>query len=240
MKKNNKVKQAQAKKKRRTFSELFLAKLKELAGPDRKMIGNSTLMKELRWDTNPDRYKRIHAELRTQNLIMVGPGQGGTVGLANLTESGQLKVFVSYCHEDEEFKNALLKHLKPLERLNLINSWHDGKIKPGEDWGRSISDNLEQADIVLLLVSVDFINSSYCHDVELERALEKEEEGQSRVIPIIVRPCLWTRSRFARLQALPRDARASSLWPSLDDACLNIAEGVLKVAEELLENRLVQ
>jgi TIR domain len=145
-----------------------------------------------------------------------------------------LTVFVSYTHTDEEYKADLLKHLEPLRRRQLIDAWHDGKIKAGEQWDKTITSNLDAADIILLLVSIDFINSTYCYEVELERALERHEAGSARVVPIILRPCMWQKAPFASLQVLPKDARAVSLWLNRDEALVNVAEGIRQVAEELL------
>ena len=80
-----------------------------------------------------------------------------------------------------------MKHLEPLKRLNLIETWSDRELDAGDEWVREISDNLESANIVLLLVSIDFINSEYCYDIELERALELHAEGSAVVVPVILR-----------------------------------------------------
>jgi hypothetical protein len=163
---------------RRSYSELFLDKLADLAPDGKRLIGNKTLREELGWDE--DRYKRIRNELTYQDRIVVGRGQGGSVGLASPAGSSGLKVFISYSHLDEQYKVDLLKHLEPLRRQGLIESWHDRKIKPGEEWEKKISSSLEEANIILLLISIDFINSSYCYDIELDRALERHEAGEAR------------------------------------------------------------
>ena len=218
---------------RRTHAEIFLAKLSELAAGSEKLISNRTLRESLDWEE--PRYKRIRSELLSQNKIYVGKGFGGSVGLVNPQGAKGLRLFVSYSHADESFKGDLLRHLEPLKKLGLIDTWHDRQIKAGDDWDRKISLNLEQAHIILLLVSIDFINSSYCYDIELEQALELEGQGKTRVIPVILRSCMWRNTPFAKLQALPKDAKAVALWGDRDDALLDIAEGVRKVAEEMLD-----
>jgi hypothetical protein len=117
--------------------------------------------------------------------------------------------------------------LEPLRRLKLIEAWHDRKIKPGEEWDKSISINLEKADIILLLISIDFINSSFCYDIELERAIERQATKEAEVIPIILRNCMWQQTSFGKLQALPKDARPVSLWADRDDALVNVADGMM-------------
>jgi hypothetical protein len=153
------------------------------------------------------------------------------------TQAEALNVFISYSHADEQAKDDLLKHLEPLRRLEIIKAWHDRMLKPGEDWGKKISDSLEKADIVLLLVSIDFINSPYCYDIELDRAIERHTTGECVVIPVILRSCMWKSTPFGTIQAVPKDGRPVSLWPDRDDAFVNVAEGIKQTAEELLNSR---
>jgi hypothetical protein len=220
---------------RRAYSQLFIDKLVELCEGQQKLISNKTLREELKWDES--RYDQIRSELVDQGKLIVGRGQGGTVGLAAVPGAKALSVFVSYSHADETLKTELDKHLRPLQRLQLIDAWHDRKIAPGDEWDKSISENLEKADIILLLVSIDFINSPYCYDIELERAIERHSAKQAVVIPIILRSCMWQQTSFAKLQALPKDAKAISLWENLDDALVNVAEGVRQVASDILSRR---
>jgi TIR domain len=222
-------------KSRRTNAQMFTEKLKVLSGPDQKLITNPTLRDALGWDQ--ERYDRIKAQLIDERAIIVGRGQGGLVGLSSAPGMTALKVFVSYSHADEKYKDELLKHLSPLKRMNLISEWHDRKLRPGEEWDATISKNLESADLILLLVSIDFINSKYCYDIELEKALELHAGGKCVVIPVIIRSCLWQHTPFAKLQALPRDGKAVSSWFDTDDAFATVSEGVRVAAEALLSNR---
>jgi len=141
---------------------------------------------------------------------------------------------VSYSHADEKIKDAVLRHLKPLERMGLITEWHDRKLLAGDSWGDEISRNLDTADIVLLLVSIDFINSRYCYDVELDRALERHASGACRVVPIILRGCLWQHTPFSKLQALPRDGKPVVSWPDHDEALASVSDGLRAYAQEIL------
>jgi hypothetical protein len=220
---------------RRSYAQLFLDKLLKLSDGEQKLIGNKTVREALGWDE--ERYGRIRSVLLQQRKIIIGRGYGGSVGLASApgAKPKALTVYISYSHADEGWKTDLIKHLEPLRRLQLIDAWHDRKIKPGEEWDKVISSNLESADIILLLVSIDFINSSYCSDVELERAIERHAAGDAKVVPIILRSCMWQQTPFAKLQALPTDARALSLWPDRDQALTIVAEGVRQISEQLLD-----
>jgi len=214
----------------RTFRDTYLDKLKAMSNGEQKFVNNKTLRESLGW--NEDRYSRVQEQLREENLIVSGRGgPGGAVALANASEPRALSVFISYC---QELKDELLKHLDPLKRLHLISEWHDRKIVAGENWGQAISKNLESASIVLLLVSIDFINSPYCYDIELEKALERNDDKNCTVIPVILRACMWQHTPFAKLQVLPKDAKPVCAWPNRDEAFVNVVEGVKSAAEKLL------
>ena len=217
--------------KKRTFAEIFVHKLIELSDGESIAIGNGALRDALGWDAN--RYDRIKDQLISENLIEVGKGRGGSVKLTFQPNSESLTLFISYCHTDEKLKDALVSHLESLKRMNLIETWHDRELMGGDEWEQEISDNLEEADIILLLVSIDFINSKYCYDVELERALERHADGEASVVPVILRPCMWQHTPFAKLQALPKDAKAVATWENIDEAMTNVAKGIQSIAEKL-------
>ena len=144
-------------------------------------------------------------------------------------------VFISYAHEDDDLRAKLEKHLKLLERQGLVRTWHDRRILPGGTWAGEIDANLEAANIVLLLVSADFIASDYCWEVETRRAMERHEAGDACVIPVILRPCEWQEAPFGKLQALPKDAKPVVTWAVQDEAWLDVAQGVRKVIEDQVE-----
>ncbi len=144
-----------------------------------------------------------------------------------------LKLFYSYSHKDELLRDALETHLKLLEREGIIKSWHDRKIVAGSEWKGAIDEDLKQADIILLLISADFIASDYSYDIEMARALERHERGEARVIPVIVRPTDWKSAPFARLQVLPKDGKAVVAWSLPDEAWQNVAEGIRRAAEDI-------
>src|ERR1044072_2186300 len=96
--------------------------------------------------------------------------------------------FFSYSHRDEALRDELEVHLATLKRQGLIEAWHDRRITAGDDFAGVISEHLERADIILLLVSPYFLNSNYCYDVEMTRALERHREKTARVIPVILQP----------------------------------------------------
>ena len=139
-------------------------------------------------------------------------------------------VFFSYSHADEELRNELEKHLAGLLRQGVITTWHDRRIGPGEELHGQIDEQLNAADIVLLLVSADFLASDYCHDVEMMRAMERHERGEARVIPVILRPCDWHGAPFGTLMAVPPDGKPVVKHATLDDGFLEVVKAVRQVA----------
>lgn len=227
--------QRQTRRRRRTDKEIFLDQLTGLSNQGERLVSNQALREQLGWDEA--KYARIKEQLSREQLINVGRGRGGSVGLKSRPGALALKIFISYSHVDEAAKVALLKHLKPLIRMNLIETWDDAQIRAGERWDKRISTELNSADLIILLISIDFINSEYCYGIEMERALERDAEGTARVLPVICRSCMWSQAPFAALQALPKDGKPIATWPSDDDAFVNVVEGIRTIPEELLENR---
>jgi len=152
-------------------------------------------------------------------------------GAGKPSESSE--IFLCYSHKDEKLLKKLETHLSLLRRDKVISIWHDRRIGAGTEWAGAIDEHLNSARMILLLVSADFLASDYCHDVEMERALERHEAGEARVIPIILRPVDWTGARFGKLQGFPKDAKPVTTWKRTDDAFLDIAMGIRQVAEEL-------
>jgi DNA-binding response OmpR family regulator len=147
--------------------------------------------------------------------------------------SRALKVFFSYSHRDEKLRDRLDAHLSALKHMDLIHSWHDRKITAGSDFKEAIDRYLDSADLVLLLISPDFLNSEYCYSKEMKRALERHASGQARVVPVILRPVDWEKAPFAHLQAVPKDGRPITRWPNRDEGFLDAAKGIRRAAEEL-------
>ena len=136
-----------------------------------------------------------------------------------------VQVFFSYSHRDEAYKEQLEVHLTILQRRGLLKSWSDRQIVAGQNWQSIIAEQLQAADIVLLLVSADFIASDYCYGNELRCALERHERNETTVIPIILRPVDWRDAPFGKLQALPKDGTPVASWPNQDQAWLNVRAG---------------
>ncbi|MBD2057996.1 toll/interleukin-1 receptor domain-containing protein [Oculatella sp. FACHB-28] len=148
-----------------------------------------------------------------------------------------LKLFFSYSHKDEALRDELGNHLKILEYQGLISSWHDRKILAGDLWDDQININQETADIILLLISSDFIASRYCWDIEIKRAMELHDSGNACVIPVILRSADWTNAPFSKLQAVPKNAQPVTSFPDRDAAFQFVTQQIRQVVADLIERR---
>jgi internalin A len=147
-----------------------------------------------------------------------------------------IKVFLSYSHKDEELRQELISHLSGLQHQGLIEPWHDRNISAGSEWADQIDQNLEQADIILFLVSADFINSRYCYSIEMKRALDRHRAKTACTIPVIIRDCDWKSTDLHQLNGIPRDNRHVTGWGdryARDSAWRQVSEEIGKVAKQI-------
>lgn len=107
-------------------------------------------------------------------------------------------VFISYSHCDREYLDRLLVHLRPLEKEGMIDLWVDTRIRPGDRWKKEIEKALARATVAVLLVSADFLASDFITDNELPPLLRNAEEKGTRIIPLILKPCRFTRDKDLR------------------------------------------
>lgn len=140
-------------------------------------------------------------------------------------------IFFSYSHKDEVLRNELEAHLALLKHEGLVESWHDRRIVAGDELEEAIFSQLETANIILLLVSSDFMSSNYCYSREMTRAMERHHKQEAKVIPVILRHCDWTNAPFGKLMAVPRDAKPVTSWPDRDLALADVAKQVRLAVE---------
>jgi hypothetical protein len=126
-----------------------------------------------------------------------------------------IRLFFSYSHQDEALRDELAKHLSLLERDGVLRNWHDRQIVPGSDWAGHIDQHLEQAQIILLLISADFLASDYCYDRELNRAMERHEAGEAGVVPVMLpRPGGWSsRAALQGYLEVSEDEKVGAIAP---------------------------
>jgi len=152
--------------------------------------------------------------------------------------SDQISLFYSYAHVDATLRDELDKHLSLLRQGGFIAQWYDRNISAGTDWVDQIDQHLNTAHIILLLISSDFLASTYCYSIEMKSALERHKAGEARVIPILLRPVDWQDAPFAKLQVLPQNASPVTTWTDRDLAFRDIAIQLRKVVKELQESQI--
>lgn len=147
------------------------------------------------------------------------------------------RLFYSYSHHDEALRDQLEAHLTTLRRTGELETWHDRRIDAGDLWDKRIRQELEEADIILLLVSANFLASDYCHDIEVERALERHREGTARVVPVVLRLCDWKSTELGQLRATPPDGKPVTTYSDRDEAFLAIVNDIRRLLQNSGQRR---
>lgn len=143
-----------------------------------------------------------------------------------------MRAFISYSHQDVDALKRLHVHLANLRREGRVNTWFDREILAGNVLDDEISQQLEAADLFLLLVSPDFIASNYCVEREMQRALERHDAGEAQVVPIIIEPCEWAAMpELRRLKAVPKDGVPVSEWANTNNAYLNVVQEIRRIVD---------
>jgi hypothetical protein len=141
------------------------------------------------------------------------------------------KVFISYSHQDEEWKNRLVRHLRVLQLEGHLEIWNDRQITAGDDWRSEIESAMAGARVAVMLISADFLTSGFIRGTEVPRLLERQAQDGLRIVPLIVQPCPWLRVPWlARIQARPKDGR-----PLADGSAVQIERDLSCLAEEIAD-----
>jgi hypothetical protein len=116
------------------------------------------------------------------------------------------KIFISYSHRNEKWKERLVTHLKVLELEGCCQLWHDRNIQAGTDWSPEIENQLNEADIAIMMISTDFLTSEFIREKEIPGIMERRNREGLKVVPVIVKPCNWKKLTWlASIQVVPKD-----------------------------------
>ncbi len=182
-----------------------------------------------RWVVAPYRYKDVpDLQSSFQEKIL----QPIHEKLIELKQKKPLKMFLGYAPEDTNTLKTLKTHLRLFERAGLIEMWDDQDVAPGEERRKEIERHLSEARIILLLISPAFLDSHDCYDIQMSMALERHEQAEASVIPILLRPCGWQLTPLKGLQPLPRDEEPISRH-NQDDVFLEVSEEIAEVIKSL-------
>ncbi|MDO8365642.1 MAG: toll/interleukin-1 receptor domain-containing protein [Saprospiraceae bacterium] len=152
-------------------------------------------------------------------------------------ENEPIKIFIAYSHKDLDLLEELRMQFAPLEISGKVTVWYDGEIRPGDKWEERIYEELNSAEIILLLVSQYSIFSKYFYESEVQKAIQRDEKGETKVIPVILRPCLWQETPLGKLQALPENGIAIINWAPIDSGYFNVVETLKRIVDDLLWER---
>lgn len=148
-----------------------------------------------------------------------------------------LRVFYSYSHRDERMLERLRKHLSMLRRRGLITEWYDRAIEAGSEWRAEIAHELNAANVILLLVSADFLDSDFCYEEEMKLAVERADRGDAKVIAVMLKPVDgWDETPFAKLQVVPKDARPITRWADQELAFSDAAGKIRSALQDYLRS----
>lgn len=152
---------------------------------------------------------------------------------AEKNQPAPIRLFISYSHKDEDFKNEFQERLSGLKRLGKIEFWEDRQLLGGEEFEATIFEKIDWADVVCLLVSPSFIASDYCFEKEMQAALLKRHEKRGHVLPIIIRhDANWRSFEIGKLNALPTDGKPIG-EPKNDLAWKDVIEKLTKLVDSL-------
>jgi len=152
------------------------------------------------------------------------------------TPPSPVKVVLSHAPEDEKLSLELDKHLSVLRSEGMIDSFRTGAVGGGQVLDEVVHHHLDRAEVILLLVSVDFISSPRA-EADIARALARQRAGQAQVIPVLLRDCDYQDASFGELKALPKNLRPVNSWPDPNEAFADVARGIREVVHKLLAER---
>nr|WP_314834867.1 toll/interleukin-1 receptor domain-containing protein [uncultured Flavobacterium sp.] len=144
-----------------------------------------------------------------------------------------IKVFISYCHKDEILISKFISHLSPLKNNGIIKEWVDRKIKTGEEFQENIDNALDNAEIICLMISDNFLASTACIKEKNDSLLLKHKKG-IRVIPIILSPCAWTEhNELSELLAIPTDGKPITKFEDQNEGWLDAIKWIKPVCQSI-------
>jgi serine/threonine protein kinase len=160
--------------------------------------------------------------------------------LSALNSAHAVQLFFSYDRKDQKLRDQLEEHLSILKYRGLITTWHEQEIHAGEDRAEQINRHLEQASIILLLISPAFMASDYCYSKEMQYALAKHRRGDGKVVPVLLRPVLISNAPFSTLEVLPSNRKPVVIWRNRDTAFVDIALNIERAVQQMREEAVLK
>lgn len=152
-------------------------------------------------------------------------------------ETAPLRLFLSYASVDQRLATAVENHLAGLVRERVVEIWARRKLRAGDVRDDAIQSQLEEADLIAILVSADYLAADECYEAEMNRALVRHAAGVLRVVPVVLRSVDWGALPLGRLVCLPPGGKAVTLHRNRDAAYRDVALGIRRAATELRAQR---
>ncbi len=157
-------------------------------------------------------------------------------------ENEAISVFISYSSADKSYKDRLKIALEPLERNGVLKAWDESDIIAGSVHSDELLDKISKTDLLLFLLSPDYLASQKAFSLEVKTAIERHQDPNDtvKIIPIITRFCDWAETDFKIFTALPNNGKPINSWPDPDEAYLQISNEIKKTINGPVENTLTE
>lgn len=147
-----------------------------------------------------------------------------------VSQASKIQIFVSYSHKDKKEKEELQPYLKNLEKLFNVGVWHDGLIPAGGSIEPIILDALATSNIILLLISTNYINSDFCSKIEMKEAFKRHKRGECVVVPIILKKIVTMEGLpFSKIKCVPSDAKPISQYRPKENGYVEAVTSLLEL-----------
>ena len=133
-----------------------------------------------------------------------------------------------HAQQDQAFCQALENHLSSLGQEGLLQDWGEGALLGGDEIAAQLQAELARADVVVILLSADFLAAEHSQ-AQIDLVLAEREKRPLIIVPIVVRAVDWLRSRLGRFYALPRNGKPVASWDRADDAWFDVVEGLRRL-----------
>jgi TIR domain-containing protein/uncharacterized repeat protein len=146
-----------------------------------------------------------------------------------------IDIFIAYAVQDKDLMERLRKQLSAAERIGLVDAWHDGEIEVGTDKEEASRKAMEDAEIIVLLISADFFASEYLYEKEMKQALKLSKTGKATVIPVLLKECTWQLTPISKLQILPKNTTpvTDEHWKHPDNAFKHVVDEIIRISNQI-------
>ncbi|MBF0451284.1 MAG: leucine-rich repeat domain-containing protein [Candidatus Magnetomorum sp.] len=172
-------------------------------------------------------------EVSIQRLIETGFDKTEHLSSIETQRTISVQIFISYSHEDSKQLDALILHLRSINKSIINKIWYDQKIRTGNNWRTDIQDAMNNSDVFIFLISPHSISSEFIEQHEIPTILKKKEMG-SIFYPILIRECNWQSKEWIESSQIFSN-EGSALW---SDNQLSAPDGALTKIVQDIENRI--